>query len=122
MSATTELKIWPELRPYVVIEKYVRDGGSAKNARHRIELRALPWELRSRALAVTMPCVSCGGTIHPFRDRRSPAKRGRANGHVYFACCCPLETNISCSRGGEARDEYVRVAEDIADAKRMALF
>jgi len=111
-----DLAIWPEVRPYVHIEKYIRDGGSIGKCRHRIELRAMPPPLRLRVLAVTMPCVACGRTIHPFRDRHAPAKRGRANGHVYYAACCPLDISIRCSRGTEARDEYVRVADAVSAA------
>lgn len=114
-----ELPIWKEIRPYVVIEKYARDGGSEALARHRIEVRALPWDLRSRALATTMPCVSCGRAIHPFRDRLGAPKHGRSHGHVYYAACCPLETNLACSHGAEARDEYVRVADDVHGAAKL---
>jgi hypothetical protein len=52
--------------------------------------------------------VACGDSIHPVRSRR-PAKRGRNVGHLYYAPCCPLEKNIACSRGPEAREEYRRL-------------
>jgi len=115
MSSVIDLTIWREIRPYVVIDKYRRDGGSLKNCRHRIEIRELPEGLRRRALAATMPCVACGQEIHPFRERHAPTKRGHG-GAIYFAACCSLATNVGCSRGVAARDEYIRVADACAAA------
>lgn len=98
-------RLWPDVRPYIKIEKYTREGGT-KNARIRIELKgSTPTSVKARALRTTMPCVACGKKIHPFRKRSAPSKRSES-GHVYYAATCPLDINLGCSRGKAAREEY----------------
>lgn len=91
--------IWPDLQPFIRIEVYGRDGGP-DNPRHRIEVETPPSGILLRKfLAVEMPCVVCGRTIHPIRERE-----GR--GHLYFAATCELDVNYGCARSARARDEY----------------
>lgn len=101
---------WNEIMPWVRIEVYDRDG-SARQPRVRIELdRKTPLELERKALAYTAPCCRCGALINPFRSRSADSKRSdQRRGDVYYAPACPLQENIGCSRGKEARDEYTRI-------------
>ena len=103
--------IWPDLRPYVRIEIYARDGGAA-NARHRIEIDA-PADgiLLRKFLATVMPCVKCQRRIHPIRLRAGGQ-------HVYCAATCELSVSYACARSRAARDEYdaVRAAVEQAAA------
>jgi hypothetical protein len=94
--------IWPQLRPWIVIGTYGRDGGS-ETPRHRIELRTPPKALLETFLAVEAPCVSCGTPSHPIRRRGS-------SGGVYYAAACPLSVSIKCSRCIAAAMEYTDVA------------
>lgn len=111
-SALSRHPLWKQLRKYIKIEKYAPDGGHAR-PRIRIEWYSdMPPELQHKAVVAHMPCVACGAAIH-FIRRRGKAKRGSA-GHLYYACSCPLNVNIACSRGAAARDEY--------DAVRMEGF
>lgn len=87
---------WAEVRPYLHIEEYTREGGST-NPRCRIELRA-PASEWPRLLGVWMPCVKCGRAIHPIRERKG--------GSPYFAAACPLNVNVACSRSRAAAEEY----------------
>lgn len=112
MTLMESLSVWPEVRPYIRIELYDRDG-SARKPRHRIEVKAMPWELEERALELTAPCVACGAKIHPFRERRGPVKRqslfAKPARNIYYAPTCPLYENIACSRGAQVRQEYLGV-------------
>jgi hypothetical protein len=114
------------LAPHIRIETYARDGGHER-PRKRIELATkAPPNIVSAALKMKMPCVACGRSIHPFRQRVAASKRSH-HAHVYFAAACPLETSIACSRGREARDEYLRVVEAVCKVTRapdpqLALF
>jgi len=91
--------IWPELQPFVRIEIYDRDGGH-EHPRHRIEIDTPPSGILLRKfLAVEMPCVVCGRTIHPLRERE-----GR--GHLYYAATCSLDVTFACARSAAARVEY----------------
>lgn len=104
--------MFAELAPYIRIETYARDGGH-QHPRKRIELAAhAPPQVVASALALQMPCVACGSIMHPFRQRSAASKRSH-HAHVYFAAACPLDVNVGCSRGHEARDEYLRVVEAV---------
>ncbi len=107
MTSIVQHPAWERLRKYFKIEVYARDGGAV---RPRVRIEMLPMSTIDRvfALAVEMPCVSCGRTIHPIRRRASPPKRGPSK-NLYYAPCCPLDVNIGCSRGSAARDEYITV-------------
>lgn len=107
LAGITATSLWSEVAPYFEIELYDRDG-SARRPRARIEVRHMPEPLRSRALRFQMPCVACGRSMRPFRCRLRPNKRSDTHG-IYYAAACDLKTNIGCSRGNEARDEYRRV-------------
>lgn len=106
--------IWSDLAPYIRIEIYGRDGGP-HHPRHRIEVDTLPPALRARALRVRVPCVACGQPIHPIRARKS----AKGNGHLYYAPCCPLSVRIACSRGDQARDNYVDVRAAVDRARPL---
>jgi hypothetical protein len=98
---------WNDLRPHLVAEAYVREGGGVSNPRHRIEVRgSLPEDLHG----ITSPCVACGALMHPIRRRHGATLRGAA-GHAYLAATCPLSVRVGCSRTVAARDEYRRIAE-----------
>jgi hypothetical protein len=101
----TRLPIFERLRPFFDIQLCVQDG-SQRNPRIRIEFKGLPPDLEAEALKLSMPCVACGGSIHPIRSRNSAPKRGWRDANLYYAATCPLAVNIGCSRGGRARDEY----------------
>lgn len=106
-----EQSYWPQIRPYMRMEVYTRDGGRA-HARVRFELDPPTTALGKAWAALTMPCVACYRTIQPFRARRGQFKRGSAK-HMFYACTCSLDVNVGCSRGNEARDEYQRVRKDL---------
>ena len=90
--------LWPELRPYVHIGVYGRDGGP-DNPRHRIDVRTPDsGVVLRRLLAITMPCVVCQRPIHPVRTRRK--------GPLYYAATCSLDVSYACARSAEARTEY----------------
>ncbi len=103
---------WAEVKPYLRLELYARDT-KAKDPRIRIEMHKMPPELWARALAFTMPCVCCDAVIHPFRERHDRASSRQQ--HIYYAPSCPLTENIGCSRGEDARDEYVRIRTELGD-------
>lgn len=107
--------------PHLRIETYDRDGGH-KRPRHRIELASsTPQDVVAQALALTMPCISCGATNHPFRARAAPSKRNpNMPRHVYYACACPLDVSIGCSRGNAASDEYARIVQAAEAYRRSA--
>jgi len=106
------------LAPHIRIETYDRDGGH-QHPRKRIELGTkAPPSAVAMALTLELPCVACGRSIHPFRQRVAASKRSH-HVHVYFAAACPLGISVGCSRGREARDEYLRVVEAV---KVTALF
>lgn len=98
--------LWPALRPYFQIEECDRDGG-----RFRVEVQRLPDVLHAVALRVRVACCSCGHEMAPIRSRQPPGNK--RNTHVgqslYYACACPLEVRIGCSRGIAARNEYRRI-------------
>lgn len=100
-------KFFKEVEPFFLVEAYGREklaSSGGKKPRVRIEMAAMPPKLLKKALRFTMPCVRCGAAIHPFRYR---AKTQRGNtGRVYYACTCPLDVNVGCSRGRAATDEY----------------
>lgn len=100
--------LWQQVKSYFKIEVYARDGGH-KKPRVRIEVLRMPPALEAQALGLTMPCVACGADIHPIRSRKPPGNKRGAARHAYYAPCCPLSVNVGCSRGGAARDEYIRV-------------
>lgn len=85
-----ESQLFHELRPYIVIQTYGRDGGPTK-PRKRIELsRKTPRELVIKALNTMVACPACRGPMHPFRMRRGPGdKRGGDPQAIYFAAACP---------------------------------
>lgn len=102
-------------------QRYDRDGGH-KNPRHRIEFDydSLVKEIPDFGPLeqMTMPCVACGSSIHPFRQRKVSTKPGRkaaASGKWYYAVSCPQNVNNSCSRGKAASDEYKRVVQFVKE-------
>ncbi len=116
MSAT--LQPWfAELKPYIRLEEYDRDG-SARKPRIRIEISScIPETLHPWILGLKMPCPACGDTISPVRARQAPNKRSKTQGqHLYFAATCGLDAKVGCSRGKAARDEYQAV---IAAVRRL---
>jgi hypothetical protein len=100
--------IWKQISQYV---KIIPDAATKKSKKRlRIEFsRDMPQHLITAALAVTVPCVSCGKDIHPVRARVPPKTRGSgvAQG-LYYAPCCPLKENLGCSRGDAASADYER--------------
>lgn len=113
-ASITKTKIWSELKPYVHIEEYKREGGGSSNPRIRIEFKELPHDLCERALKLRVLCVSCMTPIHPVRSRRPPGnkrspdpdKEAKKRQNLYFAATCPLDQSIGCSRGNAPRVEY----------------
>ncbi len=93
--------IWKELKRYLVIEIYSRDG--IERPRFRIVFRPMPQELLQRAFALTIPCLACGDPIHPIRETFK----------VYFAGSCPLDTKIACSRSDKISDEYQAIKDEM---------
>jgi hypothetical protein len=115
MSTILEHPLWPLLRTMIRIEVYGRDGGPDR-PRWRLEVDP-PTPAAGRVLLlVTMPCVSCGATISPIRQR---AARTRDRGHFYFAPTCPLSVSLGCSRGRAAHAEYERVKLDVEQAQQQ---
>jgi len=110
VSALEACAIFEAIQPYLRIQPYRRDSG-ARKVRHRIEFYGVPRELIIRAIAATMPCVSCGDPIHPFRVRKTGRDHRMPEDHhgFYFACACPLDKRIACSRTAAAAQEYEAV-------------
>lgn len=107
MSLTNH-PIWNEIAPHIKIEIYAPDGGHS-NPRFRLEFKkSVTQEQKKKWVAITMPCVKCGATIHPIRERK---QGGRAPdiGHIYIAPCCSLQMNVGCSRGVDAHAEYLKI-------------
>lgn len=100
----TKHALWSELQPFF----YAEADSASRSARPRlrIELKALPDSLRERALSLQMPCVACGCDIHPIRARVPSNRHRTGTCKLYYACTCPLDEDIGCSRGGKAREEY----------------
>jgi len=100
-------EIWPVLRPFVHIEIYGRDGGPQK-PRWRIEVkRPQSGIVLRQLLGARMPCVACGVSISPVRERAGDW------GALYFAPTCPLEVRFGCARGKAAREEYRAVKAEM---------
>lgn len=103
-------RLWHSLKPYVVVEE-------CKDGRARLELKPLPKDLRTEALRIKCPCVSCGASIHPIRNRRSKNQRSKtASAHLYIGVACPLSQRIGCSRGKAASLEYTRIRAAVGGA------
>lgn len=103
-------KVWELLKPFIKVEKYLREGGGAKNPRFRLELkRTTPEQVIDQALLLTTKCVSCAKKIHPVRER--------SRGVAYIAVTCPLSVNVACSRNPAASLEYKRIAEILRGEK-----
>lgn len=95
-------EVWPLVSKYLRVDESPRDP-AGHSSRVRIELGAMPHDIRRKALAATMLCVSCGYSIQPFRTRKN------APDSIYYACTCPTEINLSCQRSRKAHEEYDRV-------------
>jgi hypothetical protein len=97
---------WPLLRRYIRVQ-HVRND--TEHGRARIEvLPGFPMHLCD----IQMRCVYCGEWINPLRRRKGESKRGKNIGAWFIAVTCDLKTRISCSRSGEARNEYIRIVDD----------
>lgn len=108
MNSLVYNPLWSELKKYIQIYH----ANDTENGRVRIEIRAgIPPELTS----IQMPCVSCGNPIYVVRRRRNDPKRGHGIGRLYIAVTCELSVCVGCSRGTEARDEYHRIANALAE-------
>jgi len=108
---------WDELKPYLEIEFYDRDGGH-ENPRIRIELKHLPAALSHRLQRIVMPCISCTKQINPLRRRK-----GSTHSSLYYACSCPLEESLVCCRGSLAAQEYERFRNlDTGGLEQMEMF
>jgi len=100
--------LWPEVKPFMRLEKYDRDGGH-QHPRYRIEVTAPTSGIVLRELlALEMGCVSCGRTIHPIRMRQGK------HGHLYYAATCELAVNYGCARSSAARREYQTVKDALS--------
>jgi len=93
---------WKEIEPYLVVDRYDRDGGHA-DPRIRIGFDGLPESMGRRLIFTTMPCVTCQRPIYPLRRRH-----GDPWSRLYYAPCCPISVRVSCSRGRAAELEYER--------------
>ncbi len=103
MSITDHAQ-WKLVRKYMYLEP-CKDGDS-KNSRNRIEFKTAPEEDAKLLLALKMPCVACGKSIHPIRSRNKKLGTG-----LYFASSCSQDKSRACSRGNAAREEYDLVEE-----------
>jgi hypothetical protein len=109
MSSILDHPEWPALRPFLRAEAYDRDRNVRGYARRRIEvLTPTSSRLRAWLQGITTPCVACGRRMRPIRERRGWAT-------LYWASCCSLEVNPSCSRTKAAAHEYRRVVEALAE-------
>jgi hypothetical protein len=117
MPGLTALPEFADLVPHILVQAYY---DAHQHSRYRIELRdSTPFEVRLKALRLTMPCVACGRDIHPFRERQRAAKAGSSQAQaVYIAAACSPEVRPGCSRGNAARDEYIRIREAVAAWRR----
>ena len=101
--------LWDDIKSYVVVQEYRREGGT-RNPRVRLEVKPMPPALQARALRIKVECVYCGDKMHPIRARKGKALRGEdVAKHLYYACACPLDVNVACSRSAAARNEYINV-------------
>lgn len=110
-------ELWPELRKYLVVQIYSRDG--IKRPRFRLNFRPMPPELFIEAQKIEVPCLACGEMIHPIR-------KGTAFASLYFAGSCPLERKIACSRSRKVSAEYEAIKKDfencVPDENQIELF
>lgn len=103
-------KLWRTLAPHIKLERYLREGGGARNARFRLELkRTTPEQVVEQAVHYQIKCAACGEKIHPVRKRNG--------GSPYIAVTCPLAVNVACSRSPLASVEYKRIAEILRGEK-----
>jgi hypothetical protein len=100
----TDHPLWPELRPYICVETYDRDGGHA-HPRHRFEVRRVPPTLAPRFLAIEVACATCGRAIAPIRQRRGAA------GNLFLAVSCLLSVRVGCARSPKAAAEYRHIID-----------
>jgi hypothetical protein len=97
--------IWPELKQYLSVEIYDKDGGHL-DPRIRIMFREVPVELALRACSVVMACVTCERPMFPIRKQE-----GSPWESLYYAATCPIGQRMGCARSKPARAEYERFKE-----------
>ncbi len=100
----TEHWRWHELRAFVRVETYDRDGGHT-HPRHRFEVvvRDLEPATVRWLLDLEVMCVACGRRIHPVRRRVNSSQ------NPYLAVTCMLSERLGCARSGAAAGEYTRI-------------
>jgi hypothetical protein len=105
MVAAPAAGFWlnPNFKPFLPYLRSSRDERQGQHARIELDTKT-PAEILSSALAWSAPCAACGAPMHPFRARRSPAKRGHVSGAVYVGTTCRQADNAGCSRGQAAAD------------------
>lgn len=102
-SSILEHPIFEELKPYFVLEPYLREGGGSANPRYRIWVRGMPQELEIKALKIQIECSKCHEPINPIRN-------GSVRG-LYLAHSCLLEERVACSRSPLTAEEHKRIVE-----------
>lgn len=114
-SSVCEHELWPQLAPYVVIEK-PRKRGETHKPSARIELdRWTPDALRLAALGMRVGCARCGMAISPFRKRTKGTGRADIR-HVYCAVACAFP-RLGCARSGLASSAVARIERAVIDCK-----
>lgn len=96
------LPIWDEIRHYLSVEIYDKDGGHL-DPRIRIMFRGVPVPLAERASRAVMACVTCGRSIFPIRRQE-----GSSWESLYYAATCQIAVRMGCARSAPARAEYDR--------------
>ena len=102
------LPIWLKLRQYAHFSNSVRGGRVAP----RLNLLQLPEDLRVEALAVTVPCVSCGQPIHPLRARKKSERSRIAGSETESSGSStrpPVRTRSTTAAGGPRPRSSTRV-------------
>ena len=98
---------WPLIRWCLFLEFYSRDPRQRDLSRHRIEVRrALPDDVAAYLLTIRTPCVACGRSMAPVRQREHAGLGG-----LYFAASCEAGLQGRCSKGKAAAEEYLRVRD-----------
>jgi hypothetical protein len=86
---------------------YLRAGSRGGAESTRCDLAAsAPRSVVQAALMFEAPCVACGRTMHPFRQRDALSTRSPRQSPIYLALTCPSDERAGCSRGNRAAAAY----------------
>lgn len=99
MSTLFEHALWSQLEPYAHVTYF---GDII-----RLDFLRLPDELRTKALAIQTPCISCRAVVNPLRARalsdRSRIAGTETERRLFYGPTCLKEINAGCARTKEIK-------------------